>query len=183
MRAELDDAPDYFLARRKKNGIASVVHWLAGTVISLGILYIFSNLVLGQAVKNLSSQKTTLTPKAEAIGEIYRPKPEAKSEIDWDSVVQEKAQRSEVPQPRKVETKSEQTKQTVFNDRNYNPQGAINIVQAERIQPTKAVEQTKQKTEIVVVGKAERRLSDFCPYSPGSIEHRNCKATINLNSR
>lgn len=181
MRAELDDAPDYFQARRKKKGIESVVPWLAGTVISLGMLYILSTVVLGQAVKNLSSKKTA--PRAEAIGEIYRPPPEAKSEIDWDKVVHEKAQSSEVAQPEKMETIGERTKQTVFNDRNYTPQDAINIVQAEKIEPTKAVEPPKQKTEIVVVGKAERRLSDFCPYSPGSIEHRNCKARANLNSR
>lgn len=181
MRAELDDAPDYFQARREKNGFASVVPWLAGTVISLGMLYILSTVVLGQAVKNLSSKKTNT--KAEEVGEIYRPEPEKKSEIDWDRVVQEKVQSSEVPQLGKVETLSEQAKQNVFNDRNYTPQGAINIVQAEKIQPTKAVEPPKQKTEIVVVGKAERRLSDFCPYSPGSIEHRNCKARANLNSR
>lgn len=181
MRAELDDAPDYFQARRKKYGIASVVPWLAGTVISLGMLYILSTVVLGQAVKNITSKKTA--PKAEAVGEIYRPQPETKGEIDWDRVVQEKAQSSETPQPRTVETLSEQTKQTVFNDRNYIPQGAINIVQAEKIQDTKAVKSPRQKTEIVVVGKAERRLSDFCPYSPGSIEHRNCKARANLNSR
>lgn len=181
MNADWRDAPDYFQTRRRKNGVASVIPWLIGTVITLIALHALSTAILGAAVENLSSTKPTTEPAP--IAEIYRPQPMAKSAIDWDQVVNEQAQRDTTPQTQKHQATTETAKQTVFNDRNYSPQGAINIVPAEKVQARETPTKSSQKTEIVVVGKAEPRLSDYCPYKSGSIEHRNCKMRTNLNSR
>ncbi|RRV29235.1 hypothetical protein EGI94_20520, partial [Stutzerimonas stutzeri] len=70
----------------------------------------------------------------------------------------------------------------VFNDKNYVPQGATNIVPATRVIPEPTVTIPSRQKEIVVVGK-ESRISDLCPYREGSIERRNCKTNVELNNR
>lgn len=76
-----------------------------------------------------------------------------------------------------------QPRQTSFHDGNYTPQGAVNVVPATRTysEPTTRQQPRKQQ-EIVVVGR-EQRLKDFCPYAEGSVERRNCRMQVDLNSR
>ena len=85
------------------------------------------------------------------------------------------------PSP-KLATAELPPKQTVFNDKNYVPLGATNIVPATRVIPEPAVPIPSREKEIVVVGK-ESRISDFCPGGEGSIERRNCKTSVNLSER
>ena len=73
-------------------------------------------------------------------------------------------------------------RQTSFSDANYVPQAVRNVVPAMPIvkEPYKP-RPTRQ--QIVIVGKADPRLSDYCLGAKGSIQLRNCKAYINLNTR
>ena len=73
-------------------------------------------------------------------------------------------------------------KQNVFNDSNYTPQGAHNVVPAVSTYQPKEIQAPRKKQEIVVVGK-ETRIRDFCPFREGSIERRNCKMSVDLNGR
>lgn len=84
------------------------------------------------------------------------------------------------------EAENNKQKQTDFHDGNYVPRGAINIVDAKSFgetEPPKVNQQRQKPQEIVVVGKAESRLRDFCPHKPGTVEHRNCKMRADLQSR
>lgn len=78
-------------------------------------------------------------------------------------------------------------KQTVFNNQNYEPKGAINVIDARDWGDAVAHEEIritqKKQQKIVIIGKEDSRLRDFCPYKPGTVEHRNCKFRMDLNSR
>lgn len=175
MRADRDDMPDYLQPRSHAGGaIRWIVAGMFGVGITAGILYLAGGSV-GQNERSLTSQKQ---PQVEPVPrKIFIPTESIRG-TDWDQVVEEQARRDAEPQAEMP------TKQTSFNDLNYIPRGADNVVPAEKIYTERAPEQRKQEPKkIVVVGKAERRVSDYCPYKEGTVERRNCKQSTNLMSR
>lgn len=183
MKADWNDAPDYVRSyRRKKSAVAWVIPGLIGTVIVLAGLQVAGSAFLKSTTQSIVEKRTQ--PKPAPIAEITRAEPAATK--DWDKVVEEVAARGATPQPQSAQPKASAaeppTKQTVFNDKNYVPQGATNIVPATRVMPEPIMTTPSRQKEIVVVGK-ETRISDFCPGGAGSIERRNCKASVNLNTR
>jgi len=181
MKAEWNDAPDYIRRRPRKGTVAWLIPGLIGTAIMLAALQMASSSFLRGTAQGITDKR--VQPKPAPVAEITRAEPTATK--DWDRVVEEVAARGARPQPQtpqpQAATAEAPPKQTVFNDKNYVPQGATNIVPAMRGETQQAVTISTKK-EIVVVGK-ESRTSDFCPYREGSIERRNCKANVNLNSR
>ncbi|MCW0221432.1 MAG: hypothetical protein OJI67_24115, partial [Prosthecobacter sp.] len=150
--------------------------------IMLAALQMVSSAFLKGTVQGIADKR--IQPKPAPVAEITRAGPAATK--DWDMVVEEVAARGATPQPQSVQPQAITTepapKQTVFNDKNYVPQGATNIVPATRVIPETTITIPSRQKEIVVVGK-ESRISDFCPGGEGSIERRNCKASVNLNTR
>ncbi|MFI8692196.1 hypothetical protein ACIGHJ_17535 [Stutzerimonas kunmingensis] len=182
MKAEWNDAPDYIRRRPRKGAVAWLIPGLIGTVIMLAALQMVSSAFLKGTAQGIVDKR--VQPKPAPVAGITRAAPAATK--DWDSVVEEVAARGATPQPQSAQPQAGTTepppKQTVFNDKNYVPQGAANIVPATRVIPEPAVAVATRQKEIVVVGK-ERRISDFCPGGEGSIERRNCKASVNLSER
>lgn len=181
MKADWNDAPGH-LKRPRKRGAAKLIPGLIGILITLALLQMASSAFLKGTVQGIVDKRTQ--PKPAPIAEIRRAEPTATK--DWDRVVEEVAARGATPQPQSAQsqavTAEPPPKQTVFNDKNYVPQGATNIVPATRVIPEPTVMIPPRQKEIVVVGK-ESRISDFCPGGEGSIERRNCKASVNLNLR
>jgi len=181
MKAEWNDAPDYIRRHPRKGAVAWLIPGLIGTAIMLAALQMVSSAFLKGTAQGIADKR--IQPKPAPVAEITRAEPAATK--DWDRVVEEVAARGATPQPQSAQPQAATTepppKQTVFNDNNYVPQGATNIVPAMRDKTQQAVTISTKK-EIVVVGK-ESRISDFCPYREGSIERRNCKANVNLNAR
>lgn len=182
MKAEWNDAPDYIRRRPRKGAVAWLIPGLIGTAIMLAALQMASSSFLKGTAQGIADKRTQ--PKPAPVAEITRAEPAETK--DWDRVVEEVAARGATPQPQTVQptaaTAEPPPKQTVFNDNNYVPQGATNIVPATRVVPDPIVTIPSRQKEIVVVGK-ESRLSDFCPHREGSIERRNCKANVNLHTR
>lgn len=184
MKADWNDAPDYITRHpRKSRTLAKLIPGLIGTVITLAVLQMAGSAFLQGTAHSIAEKR--VQPKPTPVAEISRTEPAAAK--DWDKVVEQVAARGTTPQPQSTPPQANATamppaKQTVFNEKNYVPQGAANIVQATRVAPTEPVTIPSSRKEIVVVGK-ESRLSDFCPHREGSIARRNCKASINLNSR
>lgn len=182
MKAEWNDAPDYIRRRPRKGAVAWLIPGLIGTAIMLAALQMVSSAFLKGTAQGIADKR--IQPKPAPVAEITRAEPAATK--DWDRVVEEVAARGATPQPQtaqpEVATTEPPPKQTVFNDKNYVPQGATNIVPATRVIPERAVSIPTRQKEILVVGK-ESRISDFCPYKEGSVERRNCKASVNLNAR
>ena len=182
MKAEWNDAPDYVRRRPRKGAVAWLIPGLIGTAIMLAALQMVSSAFLKGTAQGIADKR--IQPKPAPVAEITRAEPVATK--DWDRVVEEVAARGATPQPQSAQPQANTAvpppKQTVFNDKNYVPQGATNIVPATRVIPEPSVAIQPRQKEIVVVGK-ESRISDFCPGGEGSIERRNCKASVNLNLR
>ncbi len=182
MKAEWNDAPDYIRRRPRKGAVAWLIPGLIGTAIMLAALQMVSSAFLKGTAQGIADKR--IQSKPAPVAEIRRAEPAAAK--DWDRVVEEVAARGATPQPQiaqpQAATAEPPPKQTVFNDKNYVPQGATNIVPATRVIPEPTITTPSRQKEIVVVGK-ESRISDFCPGGEGSIERRNCKAKVNLNIR
>lgn len=182
MKADWNDAPDYITRRPRKRAVAWLIPGLIGTAIMLAVLQMASSTFLKGTAQGIADRR--VQPKPAPVAEIRRAEPTATQ--DWDRVVEEVAARGATPQPQSAQPQADTTeppiKQTVFNDKNYVPQGATNIVPASRVIPEPTITTPSRQKEIVVVGK-ESRISDFCPGGEGSIERRNCKASVNLNLR
>nr|WP_235989149.1 hypothetical protein [Pseudomonas lopnurensis] len=182
MKAKWNDAPDYIRRRPRKGAVAWLIPGLIGTAIMLAALQMMSSAFLKGTVQGIADKR--VQPKPTPVAEITRAEPTATK--DWDRVVEEVAARGATPQPQtpqpQAATAEPPPKQTVFNDKNYVPQGATNIVPATRVAPEPAVAIPTRQKEIVVVGK-EPRISDYCPGGEGSIERRSCKMKVDLSLR
>jgi len=183
MKADWNDAPEYITRHpRKSRRLAKLIPGLIGTVITLAVLQMAGSAFLQGTAQRIAEKR--IQPKPTPVAEITRVEPTATK--DWDRVVEEVAARGATPQPQSAQaqalTAEPTPKQTVFNDNNYVPQGATNIVPATRAIPEPTVTIPSRKKEIVVVGK-QSRISDFCPGGEGSIVRRNCRANVNLSTR
>ncbi|MDH4764109.1 hypothetical protein OMP44_14525 [Pseudomonas sp. CBMAI 2609] len=76
-------------------------------------------------------------------------------------------------------------KQTVFNDRNFTPRGADNVVSFNDASLNLAPEEARpQPTKITVVHQTPSMKDRACwPYKAGSLEHRNCRSAVGLQYR
>lgn len=183
MKADWNDAPEYITRQpHKSRRLAKLIPGLIGTVITLAILQMAGSAFLQRTAQRIAEKR--IQPKPTPVAEITRAEPAATK--DWDRVVEEVAARGATPPPQSAQlqavTAEPTPKQTVFNDNNYVPQGATNIVPATRVIPEPTVTIPSRQKEIVVVGK-ESRLRDLCPYREGSVERRNCKMSVDLNGR
>ncbi len=182
MKADWNDAPEYITRHpRKSRRLAKLIPGLIGTVITLAVLQMAGSAFLQGTAQRIAEKR--IQPKPVPVAEITRAAPVATK--DWDRLVEEVAARGATPRPQTAQpqaaTAEPPPKQTVFNDKNYVPQGATNIIPATRVVSELTVTIPSRKKEIVVVGK-QPRISDFCPGGEGSITRRNCKANVNLSA-
>jgi len=180
MKAEWSDAPNYVRRRPHKGAVAWLIPGLIGTVIMLAALQMVSSAFLKGTAQGIVDRR--IQSKPAPVAEIIRA--ESAATRDWDRVVEEVAARGATPQPQSAQPQASSAvplpKQTVFNDKNYVPQGAANIVPAVRAMPERTATISNTRKDIVVVGR-ETRTRDYCPYREGSIERRNCKMQVDLS--
>lgn len=192
MNADWDDAPSRV---RKKTGSAIV--WCVSLVFGLSITGGGLYLASGQMKPTQSAQAHVARLNAEAIRkhseevrahqlasqQRYNPAPmEEKNWIRSSQEAQRDAQAQRELQEWSRAQAEKQERQTSFSDATYVPQGARNVVPSTPV-PREAYKPKPKQQEIVIVGKADSRLSDYCPYREGSIEHRNCKMRMDQASR
>jgi hypothetical protein len=157
--------------------LASVI----GTVITLGALNVAGQAFLQNTVKNLAENRQQ--PKPKPVAEITRSEPTPRN--DWDRIVEEQARRGAMSQQQPEQptgSDSPTFKQTVFNDQNYTPRGADNVLSSRETPKPVAQEQSQESLRVTGI-KEERKLKDLCWGKEGSIERRNCRSQIELNHR
>ena len=180
MKADRDDAPTYVRQSARRSNMATwIVASLLGSAFTVGLLYTLSSLYMHGKVDRLANKPT---PKPAPVAEITKSAP---AEKDWDKIVEEVARRSNQADQSQIRQQQPQqkTKQTVYSDATYVPVTAINVMPETRSHPKETpIKRTEKKQEILIIGK-EERLRDYCPYKQGSIELRNCKMAIDLNTR
>jgi hypothetical protein len=188
MKSDWDDAPDYIRNKKKESPSRPVVILGVGSAITLGLIALFAKPIVidinqikqgirvggqpmfsQQPVRTYSQSAQTIQKAPvpfEPAPQVARPAP-SQADIEWSREQAELAA---------------ERMQNSFNDKNYTPKGATNIVPATQVMREPA-ERQQRRQEIVVVGKAETRLRDYCPHPKGSVEHRNCKMRADLESR
>lgn len=181
MKADRHDAPEWIKSSsRKCVDLRMVIAGLIGTVITIGALHVASQAFLQGTVKNLAESKQQ--PKLIPIAEIRRVAPET----DWSKVVEEQARRNAISQPHAkltTSTKNTAAKQTVFNDLNYKPRGADNVLTFQDTYQPIEPEKPAGKMHVTVI-KEKQKFKDWVCGSPnGSVEQRNCKSRVGLQHR
>lgn len=177
MHADRDDAP--FKSRKQNSTLTWVVALGIGTSITLGMLFVASMNAGKDKLKN-TFEITTSKPTP-----VEQPKAEKKPEVDWDRIVEEQARRDAANDTgmltRPIDREAEKRRIQAEDERKAN--AAIAVLNAPKFGEGVKEEPQKGKQTIVVIGKQESKISDFCPGGEGSIMRRNCKQRANLNSR
>lgn len=188
MKPDWDDAPDYIRDKKKESPWRMVAILGVGSVITLGLIALLAKPVVidlnqlkqgirigGQPMFSQQSDQTYSAP-LQAIEEMPAPF-EPAPQVARTPLSQADMQWSE----KQAEFALERM-QSSFSDNNYTPKGATNIVPATPV-TREPVARQQRRQEIVVVGKEQTRLRDYCPFPRGSIELRNCKMRADLDSR
>ena len=184
MKADRNDVPEWLTSRPRKSGnLGVVLAGVAGIVVTFGALTLAGQALMQNTVKNLTENSQPQKPKP--VAEITRAEPAPRN--DWDKIVEEQARRDAIStqQPEQpAGSDSPAVKQTVFNDQNYTPIGADNVLSLlEGFQHVQQPEKTAEKLEVTIV-KEEQRLQDWvCGGEDRSIERRSCKSRISLENR
>lgn len=103
---------------------------MIGTIITLGALNVAGQAFLQNTAKNLAENRQQ--PKPKPVAEVTRAEPAPRN--DWDRIVEEQTRRDAMSQQQPEQPTgldSPAVKQTVFNDQNYTPRGADNVLSLE----------------------------------------------------
>lgn len=177
MHADRDDAP--FKSRKQNSTLKWVVALGIGTSLTLGMLFVAS---MNAGKDKLKKAFEIATSKPIAVEQL---KAEKKPEVDWDQIVEEQARRDAANDPdiltRPIDREAEKRRIQAEDERKAN--AAITVLNAPKFGEGAKEEPQKGKQTIVVIGKQESKVSDFCPGGEGSLTRRNCKQRTNLNTR
>lgn len=159
MNAEHDDLP-YYLQRtaQPRHPWRWVVAVVIGSAVSLGLLFL-----AGQSFDH----PPPVAAPTPALLPIQRGQPTAVIDARISAPIDTPAQATKAP------------RQTVFNDQNYQPKPLVNSVAMPPVSPDT---QTGSLAAGVVTGVSEKPTACW-PFKEGSIEYRDCKRLVQLNSR
>lgn len=193
MKADMDDMPDYLKTRKQESPWRIVAIMAIGTGVVVGGLSLFG----GGFVENAKTIASGVGLK-EDIG-LLQPQPKQQGISTPRATQQENKKPLESlnndnnplivskHKPQALEEKAPE-RQTVFNDQNYKPKGAINLVNAREWGTAEPYEQTRRRQEqqkIVIVGQEQKPGDWICTFvgGEGSLERRNCKSGVQLHKR
>lgn len=178
MKADRDDAPEWLTSRPSKgSNLKVVLAGTIGTVVTLGALTLAGQAFMQNTVKDLAANSQP--PKPKPVAEITRAEPAPRN--DWDRIVEEQARRDAMStqQPEQpTGSDSPAVKQTVFNDQNYTPRGADNVLSLRDTYKPAEPEKPADKVRVTVI--KETKDSTCWPLKEGSIERRSCKSYLKL---
>ncbi|WP_447590203.1 hypothetical protein [Aquipseudomonas campi] len=183
MKADRDDAPEWLTSQPRKRGMGTVVAGVIGMVVTLGALTLGGQAFMQNTVKNLAA--SSQQPKPKPVAEIIRSEPTPRN--DWDKIVEEQARRDAMSRQQPEQptgSESLATKQNIFNDHNYTPSGADNVLSLRESQQPVEPEKTAGKVRVTIIEQTPSMKDRACwPHKEGSIERRNCRSHVGLNYR
>ncbi|KTT55906.1 hypothetical protein SB8_15930 [Pseudomonas oryzihabitans] len=186
MNAEPDDAPDWLVHKRSKARPLGIVTCLViGSLVTVGALELASKALPKHRVTETTAQPNpsveVLDPHSPSsmpasIGMVTRTPPMPAE----PALAAATAARLEDPRPAIT-----YGRQTVFNDQNFTPRGADNVLRLS--QPTQALtppEAPPQRMKVTIVRQTPSMKDRACwPFKSGSLEQRNCRSSVGLNYR
>jgi len=193
MKADMDDMPEYLKTRKQESPWRMVAIMAIGTGVVVGGLGLFGGGFIDRAktiasgnglrddiglLQNQPKQQESARPQgAVARRETYTTPQTFRTE---EPLVIERGGVYD-PEPTQPE------RQTVFNDQNYRPQGAANVISFNAPVIASETQQatTPKQQEIVIVGQEQKPGDWVCTFmgAGGSLERRNCKSSMQLYKR
>lgn len=156
---------------------------MIGTGITLGALYFGSQFLLQSKVQEMAEKR--MPPKPTQVAEITRADPAPRK--DWDRIVEQQAGRDAMSQQQPEQptgSDSPATKQNIFNDHNYTPRGADNVLSLRETNEPAESENPVGKVRVTIIEQTPSMKDRACwPHKEGSIERRNCRSHMGLNHR
>lgn len=191
MHADTEDMPEHLKSKKQEGpwrlvaimGVGTAIVWGAITLFGKGFIDNANSIKDGQGLTP-DIGLTRTAPKGEGErtesvrqeGYYQQPRVQGVDEV----VIRDNNEGEEGGTP-------DQRKQTTFNDRNYRPTGAVNVVSfnQEAYEDSTRVAPIQKQKKIVVIGKQNRTEDWVCSYSggEGSIRKRDCKARFQLENR
>lgn len=169
MKADISDAPQRVIRTRQKHShFYMVICVVIGSAATVSAFHFISR---ASTVDSAFNQAINSTGRDE---ESTRP----------GDIVQKPALESSWLRASDIHLPVNSARQSVFNDQNYIPRGADNVVAfrvADDLSPdTKAPENVK----LTIVRQSPSMKDRACwPFRQGSIESRNCRASVGLKHR
>ena len=167
MRANISDAPERVIRKHNKHNVFyTVICLMVGGISTIGALQLIS-----RAPSHDSANKQTASPTGIQTGAGDMPPRQG-----LDS--------SQFRAPSEIRLPASTARQTVFNDQNFTPRGADNVI-AFRVGSDPSQEKAApNNAELTIVRQSPSIKERACwPYRHGSIESRNCRALIGLKHR
>jgi hypothetical protein len=169
MKADFGDAPERILRTQQKRGIQRFATYaVAGCIAAVSgfILLNRSEPDRGSALQVAENLRSGRDSGEMSSGSVIRPGPS----LDLQSP--------------NTGTFVNQARQTVFNDQNFIPTGAHNVVTFHDTVREVPREEPPKKAKLTIVRQTPSMKDRACwPFRQGSIESRNCRDAIGLNHR
>lgn len=161
MKAELSDAPERITRRSRRRGVQSLVACLAiGSVIGVSALLWATRSEPHRGIASMESKGQALN-----------------AEVDSGSVTRSNLTLLDTGL-------HPASRQTSFNDQNFIPTGAHNVVTFHRSPDNSPRAESPRKVKLTIVRQTPSMKDRACwPFRQGSIEARNCRLSVGLKHR
>ncbi len=169
MIADITDAPKRVIrTRQKRSHVYVLICMVIGSTAAIGAFHFGSRISTVDSVFNQA---------------ISYPRSDAES-TRASGTVQRQSLDSSWPRASDTHLSTNSARQTVFNDQNYIPRGADNVVALRAAYDLSPDRTAPEKVKLTIVRQSPRMKERACwPYRQGSIESRNCSASIGLKYR
>lgn len=170
MKADISDAPERVIRRhRKQNVLYTAIFLVIASLAAAGALQL-----LGPPPNLDSTDKQTQSPtgREEALTRVNEMPPREGLDSSWLRASSD------------IRLPDHSPRQTVFNDQNFIPRGADNVIATRISSDLSPKPEAEKKATLTIVRQSPSMKERGCwPYRQGSIESRNCRASIGLKHR
>lgn len=166
IKADISDAPERVIRRHpKQNVFRTVICLVIGSLATVGALKL-----IGRS-PSLDSPHKQMESSAER-------------DQDLTHVTRQGLDSSSLRASSEILLPDHAAKQTVFNDQNFVPRGADNVVAFRVSSGLTPTPEAPKKATLTIVRQSPSMKERVCwPYRQGSIEFRNCRASVGLKHR
>lgn len=170
MKADISDAPERVIRRHhKRGGFYIVICLMVGSTATIGAFQLIS-----RASSIDSAYKQSTRPDGHE-GQLIRATGLPPDENLGGSQPQVLLD---------IHLPANTARQNVFNDQNYIARGADNVLTFRVGSDPSPRKELSKQVKLTIVGQSPRIKEQACrPYKQGSIESRNCRASIGLKHR
>lgn len=170
MKADIDDAPQRINRARSKRSVYTLV--LCLPVVAIATLVAFQ--FISPASIITFAYTRSMAPMAQE-QELMSPA---------EMIPRQDLQSDPPPAPSGVYPPENGFRQTVFNDRNFTPRGADNVVHFQVGANPLPKKEPPKEMKLTIVRQSPSMKDRACGYlRRGSLESRNCRTSIGLNYR